>query len=418
MKRILFGLLLLVLPSTVAAQASFFVLEAAPGEIGPGDTAVLNITLKNLGVAETGYATYLKAALDPSDTSPIDPIGGGEKFITKKAVEAAPGETYFGSVQQNEEVMVSFPIYVPLGTTEGVYEVPLVLSWRDYRSQDQTQTLQIGILVKGDIDLGIASFTTDPTVVRSGDDNVKITLTFENTGEATAEDVKADLLLEPPFSPTYSQSDKAYVGRLDSNAMTSVMFYVDIEENVEPGRYSIPLEVTYKDKRNQEYAQKESIDFIVEPKPYFEVTRTASDPANPRAGDHTLLYIDVKNIGHEKAESADLRVVRETGQPFTYDIRSDFIGTLNPGETGTAVLEFEVDTDAVPKEYPLKLMVRCTGDTEKGDTNIYTQELKAAVHVEAGVPEERTTLRYTAVAILGILAVIAALSILRRQKQG
>lgn len=392
--------MLFFVPAVSAIDADFYLLDVSPQKVVPGETTTLNITLKNMA---PGLASYVKASLDTGDTTPIDSLGSGKYFLTKKAAEAKGSELYFSSVWQNEELYISVPIYTKLGTSESVYNVPLLVEWKDELLADKSQTLYISLLVQGEIDLGIAGFITDPTIVRSGDDNVKITITFENTGEATAEDIKTGLLLESPFSPTYSQSDKSFVGRLDSDGTKSVTFFIDVEENIEPGRYTIPLGISYKDKRNQEFVQEESIDFIVEPKPYFEITRVESNPVTPKAGDLVIFYIDVKNIGHEKAESADLRVIRESGQPFLYDVRSDFIGTLKPGETGTAVLEFEIENDAVPKEHSLKLVVRCTGDTERGDSNVYTQELKATITTLEGVSQGETNLMYTGTLIFVVL---------------
>jgi|Deesub1362A_J573_1020465.scaffolds.fasta_scaffold00051_137 hypothetical protein len=412
MRILLILVVLCLVPASYAIEADFYLMDISPQKVVPGENTTLNITLKNLAPA---LASYVKASLDPEDVAPIDPLGAGKYFLTKKAVKASGDEKYFGAVWQYEELYLSIPIYTKSGTAEGVYNVPLVVEWKNEKLEDKSQTLYVNLLVQGEIDIGLTSFSTEPSKIRSGDEDIKVTFTFENTGEAAAQNIEIRLLLAPPFSTTYSHGDRAYIGSLGPGEAQSVTFYIDIDENVKPGKYSIPFEITYKDKRNDRYAKKDSVEVIIEPKPYFEISSTNLKPSTLKPGDHSLLYINLKNIGFEKAEAVDVRVVRETGQPFRYDVRSDFIGTLKPNETGTAVLEFDVEKDAIPKEYLLRIIVRCTGDTEKGDTNVYTQELKVPLLVNEG-SSENISLKYLAVIVVLLAGLIAWLK-LRKPKE-
>ncbi len=401
-------LMLLPLMPVVSAQegveADFYVVSVAPTQVEPGETTTLNITLKNLA---PNYAVYLSASLDPDDTSPIDAIGAGRAWVSR--VEKALASTeYFGVITYGDEITLSFVIYVKLNTTEDVYRTPLKLTWQNEVIRWRNQTVLIGILVKGDISLSVASVDTDPAKIRSGDDNVKVTVKVHNSGEAVAENVKARLITEAPFKPSYSNTNLAYLGKLKAAADQTAMFYLDVEETAKPGSYVLPLLLSYEDLRNNKYEVQDEVKIIVEPKPYFEVVASKLVPVLPKPGERALLYLDIKNIGHENGESVDVRVVREAGQPFSFDVKSDFIGTLKLGESGTAVLEFDVDKDAIPKEYLLKLIVRATGDTEKGDTNVYTQELKAKVNVGEGGKAPNNNLKY-AVVLVGLAIAIGVL---------
>ena len=400
----------LAVPTVAGIEADFYAVGIAPTQVEPGETTILNITLKNLAPT---YAVYLKASLDPDDTSPVDAIGALRIWLNR--VESAQeSPRYFGVILRGDEVTLSYPIHVKLNTPEGVYKTPLKLVWQNNLMEEKTQTILLGILVKGGISLGVASVDTDPAKIRSGDNNVKIVVKVHNSGEAVAKNVKARLITEGPFKPSYSNKNLAYLGRLNAGADQTATFYLDVGETARPGNYVLPLKLSYEDLRNNRFEVQEEVNIIVEPKPYFEVVNARLVPELPKPGERVLLYLDIKNIGHENGESVDVRVVREAGQPFSFDVRSDFIGTLKPGESGTAVLEFDIDKDAIPKEYLLRLIVRATGDTEKGDTNIYTQELKAPVSVEKG-SKSGNGLKYAA--LLAGIGVAAGLLYLRR-KQG
>ena len=404
---------LISLNITFAVEAEFYPMEVEPLEIAPGDTAVLNVTLKNL---QPNYALYLKASLDPDDVTPIDPIGAANIWITKRAREAQESQQYFGAVLQGEEVTVSFPIYAKLGTSEDVYEVPLVLKWKNDQLEDVTQVIKIGILVRGKASLAIAGIETDPTEIRAGDDDVKVVVSIENYGKAEARNVRAKLLLTEPFKSSHSGSDEAFIGKLSPSESQGCAFYIDINETAKPGKYFIPMNISYEDERGEMHFERKVVELYLEPKPYFVVSGVEVEPKEVRPKDNVLLYIRVRNIGYEKAESVDLRVVREASQPFSFDTRSDYIGTLDPGEEGTAVLKFEVDKDATPKEYYLKIIVRCTGDSELGDTNVYTQSLKVPVEVEKGREEKERGIILAIVA--GVIVVLVGIWRWKGRKRG
>jgi len=374
---------------THAVEAEFYITKITSPEnlqIAPGETALLNITLKNL---RPNFALYLKASLDPNDTTPIDALGPATIWVTKKAKQAQESQQYFGAVLQGEEVGIAFKIYAKPDAEEKVYQVPLVLTWKNEKLQDVTQTICVGILIKGKPTLQIAGVETDPIEIRAGDNNVKLKITIQNIGEAEAKNVKAKLLLDEiktkTFKPSYSKSDQAFIGKLSKDQTQEATFYIDINQTAKPGKYKLPIEITYEENNdNNSYKTLKTIELLVEPKPYFTITKTKTKPEKACPGNDVILYITIKNIGHEKAENVDLRIVRDASQPFTFDTRSDYIGTLNPKEEGTALIKFSIDKNALAKEYNLKIIVRATGDSEIGDTNVYTQTLKAPIKVQEG----------------------------------
>lgn len=82
-----------------AVEARFYPVKVEPLRMAPGDTAVLNVTLKNL---QPNFALYLKASLDPEDVTPIDPLGSATIWVTKRAREAQESQQYFGAVLQGK----------------------------------------------------------------------------------------------------------------------------------------------------------------------------------------------------------------------------------------------------------------------------------------------------------------------------
>lgn len=412
------GLGLALATEGFAVEAQFYPIKVEPLRIAPGDTAVLNVTLKNL---QPNFALYLKASLDPEDATPIDPLGSATIWVTKRAREAQESQEYFGAVLQGEEVKISFPIYARLGTKERVYEVPLVLKWKNDKLEDVEQVIKIGILVKGNINISIASIKTDPLEIRAGDDDVKLEITLENSGEAEAKNIRAKLILDNlslAFKPSYSRSDEAFVGKLSPSESQACVFYVDVSEVAKPGKYVFPLRIRYDDTEGNSHEVFEDVELLLEPKPYFVVSKIEQKPKLLHPRESCLLYITLKNVGYEKGESVDLRVVREASQPFSFDVRSDYIGTLEPGEEGVAILKFSVDKGALPKKYFLKVIVRATGDSERGDTNVYTQSLKVPVVVSGGGGVVHSNSKLIGIGIIAIVVAIALVRHYARRRKG
>jgi len=104
--------------------------------------------------------------------------------------------------------------------------------------------------------------------------------------------------------------------------------------------------------------------------------------------------------------------------PFDYDVKSDFVGNLEIGDAGEAILKFDVKKDAVPKVYPLGIEIRCTGDREIGDDTVYifNKELKVEVS-SSGSQQEGSSLPGFE-ALVSILALLFVFIVAGRRRNG
>ncbi len=151
--------------------------------------------------------------------------------------------------------------------------------------------------------------------------------------------------------------------------------------------YSIPLQIKYKDTKGVEYGVMREINILVKPKPEFEIVSFYTKPANICRGDHVVLHVKIRNAGSEEGESISVRSTGEAEVPFDFDVKSDYVGNLKVGEERDAILEFDVDEDASLKTYQQKLEIRCTGDRDLGDDNVYTFDKQVSISVSSHCPE-------------------------------
>ena len=349
-------------PLADAAFSSVTITDVTPTELHPGDTREVIVTVKNNGGRD---ARDIRLSFE------------GTKNVSLVGPTVAHINTLNSWCSKEVEIMVHVKEEAP----NGVYPVPVTCKWRGYyfdpaKGYVATETINVSlgisfnVIGKGVINIG--DVTTDPTDIRPGNEDVEIRAFIENSGEAAAKDIEAKLLCGDKFKPSWSGTDRSYIGRLNSGEKGEAIFHIDIADNVESNTYSIPLQIKYKDTKGEEYKVMREINILVKPKPEFEIVSYHTEPGNISAGDTSVrLHVRIRNVGSEKAESVSVRSTGEAEVPFDFDVKSDYVGNLKPNEEWTAVLKFDVDTDALPKAYQQGIEIRCTGDRDLGDYNVY-----------------------------------------------
>ncbi len=369
------SLLPLFIPQADAAFASVTITDARPTELHPGDTKEVTVTVKNNGGRD---AKDIRLAFQGTDNlSVIGPTVAQINTLIS---------------WQSKDVVIT--VHVKEEAQNGIYSLPVACSWRDfyldpakgYVTTNKTkEQLGISFNVIGTGVLNIGDITTDPADIKPGDDNVKLTVDIENSGEAAAKDVEAKLLCNAEFKPSWSGTDRSYIGRLNSGDSKEATFYVDVSDNIESNTYTIPMRISYKDTRGGEYEAMRSVEILVEPKPDFVIVSFHTEPESISAGDNAVkLHVKVKNVGSEKAQSVSVRITDEADVPFDYEVKSDYAGTLKVGDAREAILEFDVKKKAEPKVYSQGIEIRCTGDRDLGDDNVYIFDKQILLEVTSG----------------------------------
>ena len=370
-----------VVPVTSAASfSSITITDVTPTQFNPGDTSEVTVTVKNNGGRD---AKDIRLAFQGTEILAL----------------VGPTVHHLSTLNSWSSKDITVTLHVKEEAPNGIYPIPVNCSWREsyfdpaegyVTGPEQTTLLGLSFNVIGEGVLNVGDVTTDPTTIRPGDENVEIRAVIENSGEAAAKDIEAQLLFDDDtLKPSWSGTDRSYIGRLNSGEKGDAVFHVDLAEKIAAGTRSIALRITYKDTRGNEYEVLRAVTMLVKPIPDFEIVSYYTEPARISAADTgVVLHVQVKNIGSEKAESASVRLTGEADVPFDYDVKSDFLGNLEIGEAGEAILKFDVDKDAVPKGYPLGIEIRCTGDRDLGDDTVYVFNKEIKVDVSSSSSQE------------------------------
>jgi uncharacterized membrane protein len=100
--------------------------------------------------------------------------------------------------------------------------------------------------------------------------------------------------------------------------------------------------------------------------PLFDVVSSETTPPELSTGSENVeLKMAIENIGSKKGESVRVKVKEKTEQPFDFEDGAsyDYIGDLDAGDIGEAILKFDIDEkDAAVKTYILDIEIRCVED--------------------------------------------------------
>jgi hypothetical protein len=262
-------------------------------------------------------------------------------------------------------------------------------------------------------DFVVGALVTSPEKLIADTDEAKLSVNIDNIGKGKAENVKVKLLLPLGFKPSFGYSDEDSLGIIEKDGSKKANFYVDVAENVTEGEYNATLVITYRDENDESntYRTKTLALIIpIKPAPHLIAESVTSDPEIITPGNKAELHIKVKNNGNKKAESVSLRVFKDASQPFEFGEKSDFVGKLEPGESGDAVIRLTVDKNAAAKKYLLDVELR--GVDEAKNTVIFRRTVPITVN-----PETRGSPLIT-FGILGGLIVIGAAAVYYLKKKG
>lgn len=395
---------LLALPGAMAAL-KLDNIQFDPAIIASGDTVdiVVQYRATITGIEESKidddqYQFQIRLVADDDITA---------RYVS---VLDSAGDDLLGSVYSGETYNKRFRVKVAQDAPAGEYEFKLLGQWyKDGVAESTEQFVRFTMPVKKEgIILGISQLSTIPAEVRSGDEYVQVLARVENSGEKDAKAVEITLGLPENLESSYTDDNRRWVGIVGAGESKEVSFFVDVDEYANSGVQDITYYLNFMDTDNNKYQTSKQLPFRIKPRPYLEVVSSQGEGV---AGGSGQLKVIVKNTGEESAEAVEVRIIKQSAQPFSLDVRSDYLGEIEPGEESTALFDIDVSSDAEQKDYSLKLLVRSKGDSDEGDDNIYTYTRKADFSVNGEAPNY---LLYVGLVVLALIVIFVAIGKLKK----
>lgn len=412
---IIAGLLtLLLIGSTVAAQLDIpdlveTFLNQNPDPAEPGKYVELRWKVDKIGNRKINDIKYMLELeypfyFDESDT-PERNMGDWEGFS-----------------DEDEFFTLFYKVRVAADAIEGTYTIKLK---SNVNSNEYwvTKNYDVRIGDKERPEFILGQIITSPIKLASNLDEAKLNIEIANIGDGNADNVIAELDLPEGFTPSYSYADREALGTIPAGTNKIATFYVDISEDVAGGVHEANIKISYKEANDDDNEMKNRVIKLYLPlkeKPMFDLDEVKIVPENIYPGTSVELHLTVKNIGGEEADSVSVRIFKDSSQQIDLVEKSDFIGKLKQGETGEAILNIDVQEDAVPKAYKIDVEIRAIDGDE-----VLIQEKTITFDVQAADTSVVTTgniiagLSTTTLAVfLVVLVVVGYLSYRSGKKRG
>ena len=190
----------------------------------------------------------------------------------------------------------------------------------------------------------------------------------------------ATVTLKSEGTPFTIKTDPQFVSDIYGGAAADATFIVKVDDSAEPGTYTLSLEVAYtylqeaeeygSDLLRYNYQKKsETLPLTVRVTPDLrvEILNVRSESLN--VGTEGYVYLTLKNIGHDTANKAIAKVVRNGASPLIPTDGNAYIGTFEPGEMVDVKFKVAVADSAEPQSYPLDVVVAYEDYEEKTVTS-------------------------------------------------
>ncbi len=360
--------------------------------VHPGDTNIpLSIVLSNAGDA---------AARDVSGTLVLASPFSYAYNVNGSQVNAGTVDQNAGDIQAGYSFTLRYALTVASDANAGIHRLTLIVDYKTARELLAVEkTLSVDVPVwTGDV--RVQNVVTVPAKVYPGDNQVAVKAWLVNSGTGSTADFQVRLILQGPFQASSGGSDTFFLGTMQPGQVSEADFYVDINKSAQFGSYNLKLVTVSADGIGQ--VEIGQIPIYVSEKVIFELVQL--EPKLVHAGDSGVsVKVTIKNTGTVAADSVRAQLM--VGNYFSGTL-TDFLGTIQPGESKTAYLTVDVDSKATSQVYKMDLRL----DWTQSDSS-----LDNTLPVELQVAPAELPLPLIAVAVV-LLVLVAAVVVRRRRK--
>ena len=197
---------------------------------------------------------------------------------------------FINEIKSKCEVNIPIKIYAPSKLVGSSTQATIELKYHDKYGFQITETRKIGFSIIGYIDLQLISLSISPLTIKPGD-TITISGAIRNDGISTASGVRISIqsekdILEPLTMQTI------FIGSLTSNSQAPFSISTKIKSEVNPGKYTIIINITYKDELGKTHTQK----FPIEIKIVKEATTSGRGKEIPSGKEFQIGMVNLNTI--------------------------------------------------------------------------------------------------------------------------
>lgn len=347
---------------------------SSPAVIYPGDSTQLTFEIVNVG---SRTAEGVVVALGSSDFTPAN----GQSSLTLADLAADSSYT------------VSLSVAAPMNAEEGPYSIPLILTSRDFSSENYTDNATVSVAIAerpaGESQIILDSYLVNPTTAAPGE-AITVQALFKNTGTETASQVLVQLDSANSLLIAGSQGSAFSLGDVAAGSSVPLVMPLVVASTAADGAQSQSFTITYLQDGESKQASA-SLSLTVE-----ETTE-----ASP------LLLLQSYSSGQDDA--------LQPGQQFAFELTLQNAGTVdisnllvtfgtisNTSSSSSSSSTTSSSTGSTTTTPSDSFAIYGSGDTvlignlTAGETSTLTQQFIVASDLESGIHSLPITLQYAA----------------------
>ncbi|MCW4023444.1 MAG: hypothetical protein NWF01_00200 [Candidatus Bathyarchaeota archaeon] len=207
-------------------------LSVSNDRIKAGFDNQVNITLTNDGEADF-------SSLDLTYTVPPPLVASGKT------------QWSFNSLGVGDNLTVPVVLYAPYASIGNTFSSAFTVVCRDDYGQTQNYQFSVGLVIVGNVELGVYDSVVNPAVGVNGS-KIEITTTLLNRGNVPALYVNATILTNAVLDLTSESS--VYIGDVDANSQSPFTLSANVDKATATGTYPVTLRIDYRNDQNVDYS--------------------------------------------------------------------------------------------------------------------------------------------------------------------
>lgn len=373
------------LTQTLSIDDYILDFEYSPSQAEAGETFSLTLTLTN---SDDTPKTNVEFEFNEEDPFDFD---GDEDWDV-------------GSLAVDESKTQTFRIEIDDDARDQDYDIEFEIKDDDDSAEDE---IEIAV-DSNQPELIIGDISSIPSTLSPDLEDIELTLMVENIGGGDARFVRASLELPEGFTSSNSFSDTTNLGLIQEGENKEATFFIDTAERIPPEEHNAVLILEYEDPNDNRQTENLDFNLPIKGRPQFIIIDTDTSE-NLEPGSSGEVEITIQNTGQEEGKETSIRVFEDADNPFEFNEKTQRIGSLQPGESGSAIFTFDVQGDASPRTYFLRVQTRTV---DQG--NVLVDEK----NVRIGVSESEDTnfLQIALLAIPVLLVIVLIILVFRKTK--
>ncbi|MDE1851101.1 MAG: hypothetical protein KGH69_00215 [Candidatus Micrarchaeota archaeon] len=380
------------------------------------------VALAVIGGSVSAASTYDNAlSLANVSVSPNPVLGGGDVHIKFRLYNTFNYNIYGTTLQpsgtypllnvspQNSIVLgqvssgfsssyYNYTFAVPNTTTAGSYTVTFTATYFVYAATGTviaTSAMPVTFYVQNKPSITVTLANPQPAALYSGY-NQSVSLHIQNTGYGTARNVTVSVSPGPGLD-ILSSVTTFFISNLTHNSTVTEPLLISAHNT---SSTSIIADASfYSSTLQQRFSSTQSVNLSVSPSAQFAIS---SGDTEPKVGAVDVpVHMKVTNTGTAQARQMQLNL--QTSYPLTPVASTAYVNSLEPGASANVTFLVNIDTAAVPGNYPVTLY-----EQWKQPNGAVNQQFSGSDNYFVTVANPGYGIPLLPIAAVAIIAVIAA----------